>query len=288
MNESLQGNNRSFVIADPFRCRIWALNDRMEEYLTEESCQAEIASMERDGQLVAAVGRPLQGCPDSDIEIICGARRLFVARHLNIPIRVELSEMTDRQAAVAIEIENSLRKQTSPYERGMWLAKLLGEGVYQSRDEMARELGMTPTQVTRLLKFTELPAAVINAFSSPHEILESWAVELHKAWRDDRRRLLTERARALEARVPRPPAVSVYEILLAARTTGPRGASRVAHRVVKSPAGKPLFRFERQRKDVVLRIPNALIDVVTEKEVTQAVAAILTRHTPTEMEQAVA
>jgi ParB family transcriptional regulator, chromosome partitioning protein len=272
----------SFVIADPFRCRIWTLNERIEDDVTEASCRAEIESVARDGQLVPVIGRALSGNPDFDIEVICGTRRLFIARHLKIPLRVEIRELTDRQAAVAVETENSLRKRTSPYERGLWLAKLLKQKLYRSQDEMARELGITPTQVTRLLKFAELPAIVIGAFSSPHDILESWAVELHKFCGDERRRLVTERARALEKRVPRPPAVSVYEMLLASRGQSARSRRRGAGHVVKSPTGEPLLRFERQRKEVVLRIPNALVDPSTEQLVTQAVVAVLTRWTADE------
>src|SRR5690348_967014 len=137
MRHPLRSDAGAFITADPFRCRVWDLNDRIDEYVTEESCRSEIASVERDGQLVPAVGRALKGNPDFDVEIVCGARRLFIARHLGIPIRVELRDLTDRQAAVAVESENALRKETSPYERGMWLAKLLRQGIYQSRDEMA-------------------------------------------------------------------------------------------------------------------------------------------------------
>lgn len=275
MKETLQHGAGSLITVDPFRCRVWDLSDRIEEYVTEESCRAEIASMERDGQLVPVVGRMLKNDPDFDIEIVCGSRRLFIARHLNVPIRVEIRDLTDRQAAVAIETENSLRKQTSPYERGLWLSKLLRQGIYRSQDEMARALGTTPTQVTRLLKFTELPAIVIGAFPSPHEILESWAVELHKAWKDERRRLLTERCRALGAAAPRPAAVSVYESLLAPPTPGGRTRFKAIRRVVKSPDGATVLRFEHQRKEVVLRIPNALVNPAIEAELTKAVAAVL-------------
>lgn len=279
MSGRLASDSGSFVTADPFRCRAWDLNDRIEEHVTEESCRAEIESIQRDGQLVPVIGRVLEGDPDFDIEVICGTRRLFIARHLKIPLRVEVRELTDREAAVAVETENTLRKQTSPYERGMWLARLLRQDLYRSQDEMARELSLTPTQVTRLLKFAELPAMIIGAFASPHDILESWAVELHKAWGDERRKLLTERARALGNQTPRPPAVSVYERLLASRGTAVRRGRRGTGRVVKSPSGEPLLRLERQRKDVVLRIPNSLIDAGTEKAVTQAVVAVLTGAT---------
>jgi ParB family chromosome partitioning protein len=280
MNARPNSDPGSFVTVDPFKCRIWTLNDRMEEYVDETSCRAEIESMAHDGQLVPVIGRAVEGNPDCGIEIICGARRLFVARHLKIALRVELRELTDRQAAVAVGMENALRKQTSPYERALWLAKLLRTNLYRSQDEMARELRITPTQVTRLLRFAELPRCVINAFTSPHDILESWAVELHKAWADERRRLLTDRARAIEKRIPRPPAVSVYEMLLASRGPSLRSARRGAGRVVKSPTGEPLLRLERQRKEVVLRIPNALIDASTEKAVMQAIVAVLTRRSP--------
>lgn len=278
MNERFSRDVGSLVTADPFRCRIWRLSDRMENRVTEASCRAEIESIGRDGQLVPVIGRVLSGDPLFDIEIVCGSRRLFVARHLRIPLRVELRELTDRQAAVAVETENSLRRQTSPYERGLWLATLLRQNLYHSQDEMARELRIAPTQVSRLLKFTELPTIIIGAFSSPQEILESWAVELHKAWSDERCRLLTERAQALHKRLPRPPAVSVYEMLLAPRGSVPRRARRGAGRVVKGPSGEPLLRFERQRREVVFRIPNALIDASTESAVTQALVAVLTRR----------
>lgn len=274
------------VTADPFRCRVWDFNDRIEEYVTLESCRDEIASVERAGQLVPAVGRRLQGNPDFDIEIICGARRLFVARHLKIPIRVELRELTDQHAAAAIVVENSLRKQISPYERGLWLAKLLRQKVYRSQDEMARGLDITPTQVTRLLKFAELPTLVISAFASPHDILESWAVELHKAWADERHSLLSDRARALQKRAPQPPAVAVYELLLAPRKSVGRSRTRNLSRIVKSAAGTPLFRFERQRTEVVLRIPNVLVNPIVETEVTQAITAVLTRRMAGQKENA--
>lgn len=280
MNELMNPNSGSFVTVDPYRCRIWTFNARSAKCVTDASCQAEIESFARYGQFIPVIGRALTGDSEFDVEVICGARRVFVARHLKVPLRVELRELTDRQAAVAVEAENSLHKKISPYERGLWLAKLLEQKLYRSQDEMARELGITPTQVTRLLTFAELPAIVIHAFSSPHDILESWAVELHKAWADERRRLLTDRACVLEKRVPRPPAVSVYEMLMGARGPASRSGRRGIGRVVKSAAGSPLLRLERQRNDVVLRISNALVDASIEEAVTQAVVTVLTRRAP--------
>lgn len=282
MNDHLVRDPRSLVTADPFRCRAWEFSNRIEQYVTAESCRAEIESVIRNGQLVPAIGRILTDNPDFEVEIICGARRLFVARHLKIPIRVELRELTDHQAAEAVEFENSLRKQVSPYERGLWLAKLLREKVYPSQDELARQLRITPTQVSRLLKFTELPEIVLGAFASPHDILESWAVELHKGWADERHSLLRDRARYLRTLAPRPPAIAAYEMLLAPRKPAGRSRLKNSSRLVRSPIGKALFRLQHQRKDVVLRIPNVLVDPIVEKAVIQAVIVILTRPRATQ------
>jgi hypothetical protein len=40
--------------------------------------------------------------------------------------------------------------------------------------------------------------------------------------------------------------------------------------------------LERQAKDVVLRIPNTVIDAAIEKEVTEAIVALLTRQKPSD------
>jgi hypothetical protein len=49
------------VWVDPFRCRMWSLHDRMEEYLNEETCRAEIQSFLKNGQLIPVLGRRLRG-----------------------------------------------------------------------------------------------------------------------------------------------------------------------------------------------------------------------------------
>ena len=80
---------RAIVSVSPFRCRVWALHDRLDDYVTEESCRAEIESFAAHGQLVPALGRPVWGDVSYDVEIVYGARRLFVARHLGIQLKVK-------------------------------------------------------------------------------------------------------------------------------------------------------------------------------------------------------
>jgi ParB family chromosome partitioning protein len=278
MSEAINRDDLSFVAVDPFRCRVWELNCLEKEYVNQASYRAETEITTDDGRLSPVIGRRLTGNPEFDVEVICGIRRMYIARHLKSPLLVEIRDLTDRQAALAVETEHSLRKHISPYKKGLWLATLLRQHVYCSQDEMARELRIAPAQASRLLKFADLPSMIVSAFASPHDILESWAVELDKAWSGDRRRLLSQRAHSLAKRNPRPSAVSVYEMLLASRGASARSTRRGAARVVKGPSGEPLVRFERRRKEVVLRIPNGLIDASVEKTVTEAVIAILSHR----------
>src|SRR5688572_27609927 len=172
------------LLLSPLRCRMWAHHDRLEDYLDEDSCRAEIESVRRHNQLIPAVGRRLQGDPDYDVEIICGARRLFVARHLNVPLLVSVQRLTDREAFIAMDAENRHRKDLSPYERGLSYARWLRKGYFNSQDEVARALQISASQVSRLLKLARLPSVVINAFASPNEINEMWGVDLADAWND--------------------------------------------------------------------------------------------------------
>src|SRR5687768_17678353 len=175
---------RNILAVDPFRVRMWSLHDRSEQHVNEESCKAEIESFWKHGQLVPALGRALRGDPDHDIELVYGARRLFVARHLNKPLLLDVREMSDREAIVAMDIENRQRKDVSPYERGVSYARWLRSGHFASQDQIARALQISGAQISRLLKLAKLPSVVVSAFATPLDILETWGLALAEAWAD--------------------------------------------------------------------------------------------------------
>lgn len=78
---------RNILSVNPFRACMWSLHDRCDRHVNEETCRAEIESFATHGQLVPAPGRLLRDDPDHEVELIYGARRLFVARHLNRPLK---------------------------------------------------------------------------------------------------------------------------------------------------------------------------------------------------------
>lgn len=273
---------RNVISMSPFRCRMWALHDRVESTISEHSCREEIASFTKHGQLVPVLGRPLKSDPDYDVELIYGARRLFVARHIGQEIAVELREMSDREAIICMDIENRLRSDISAYERGKSYMSWLRGGHFQSQEDIARALKTSASQVSRLIKLARLPSVVVDAFGSPAEICESWGLEIMDALDDPARRQLTLRnARAIAATVPRPSGDQVHRLLLSTATTR-RVRSVRRDRVVKDATGKPIFRIRQLRSTIALLVPAERVSEKTLAALTRDIAYTLQHGASTE------
>lgn len=273
------------VSVNPFRCRMWSLHDRLEEQITEESCRAEIESILRHGQLVPALGRRLKGEPMHEVELIYGARRLFVARHLNLPMKVELREITDREAIVAMDIENRQRQDISPYERGLSYARWLREGHFNSQDDIVAALRVSASHVSRLLKIARLPPIVVSAFDDVAQLCEAWALEIAAALEDPEKRPQTlKAAREIAQMTPRPAAREACRRLLAAPVMGRKPIAKRTHEVICDVKGKPLFRVRHERRAIALLLPVDRVSAVTLKEVCGSVQALLQRETGAALE----
>jgi ParB family chromosome partitioning protein len=264
------------VAVSPFRCRLWELHDRLQDYVTEESCKAEIESFTTHRQLIPVLGRPLREDPDYDVELVYGARRLFVARHLGVPLQVELRDVGDREAIIAMDTENRHRKDISAYERGLSYRRWLRARHFESQDDIARALNISASQVSRLLKMAELPSVIVNAFVSPLDIRESWGLDLHRLWSNvSIRTAVGQRARALAERVPRLPAHDVYQRLLGPPDTTARSRRKYRDEVVLSARGTPLFRIRYQRTAVAVLLPAEAVSGNSLEQIRSVLAGIL-------------
>lgn len=264
------------VYVNPFRCRVWALHDRLEEHVTEETCREEIESFLASGQRVPALGRALKGDPDYDVELIYGARRLFVARHINKPLLVELRDMSDREAIIVMDIENRQRADISPYERGLSYSRWLRAGYFSSQEDIARKLNISASQVSRLLKLARLPAVVVEAFRSPVDIREEWGLELVEALSDERtRRATIDSARAVATRSPRLPSSEVFRELLAASASGRKIRPKPHDEVIFDEQGLPLFRVRQQRSAVAILLPLKIVSANSMKAINRAISDVL-------------
>jgi len=266
----------STVSVDPFRCRLWTMHGRLEEYITEENCAEEVESFKQHGQLLPALGRLVRDDPDCDIEVICGARRLFAARYLKVKLLVEVRELSDREAIIAMDLENRQRKDLSPYERGVSYARLIRSGYFASQEEIALAMNISPSRVSRLLKLARLPSAIIGAFNAALDIRESWAVTLAEALEDPIRRQSAMRvAREIRAAAPRPAAREVYRRLLGSATRGHKPRNTSHDKVVKGNDGTPLFRIRHQTGSIALLLPAEMISAKSLDAIERALLHIL-------------
>jgi ParB family chromosome partitioning protein len=255
---------------------MWHLHDRLEEHITEENCRSEIASFAQHGQRVPVLGRALTNDSDHDVELIYGARRLYVARQINVPLLVEMREMSDKEALIAMDVENRQRMDISAYERGLSYARWLRLGYFESQEEIARFLSVSAPQVSRLLKMARLPTVVVAAFSNAADICESWGVDLSDALDDaDRRKRILLTARELGVQVPRCSSKDTYRRLLSSSTQGRKPKTKAQDKVVRDHVGTPLFRVKYQRKSISLVLPIEKVSADALSQIETAVAAIL-------------
>ena len=262
----------------PFECKMWEMHDRIPTHITEDSCRAEIESVRKHGQRIPVLGRPIKGDPHYKVELIYGARRLFIARHLNVPLLVELRQLSDVEAIIAMDIENRVRRDISPYERGLCYARWLRDGYFKSQDDIARALRISAPQVSRLLKLARLPAVVVDAFPSPTDISESWGLEMACALEDSERRTwIIRSARNIARQVPRPPAREVYRCLIGASADRHRTKRSERDEVVTDASGKPLFRIRQQTNSIALLIRLSTLTSASLEDIRREVADILTR-----------
>lgn len=258
-------------LVKPSQCRLWTLHARSEEHLCKDSCADLAESVRKHGQRHPVLGRKIATRDGAEFEIIYGARRLFVARELEIDLLMEVREIDDRCALIEMDLENRAREDISPYERGQNYARWLRAGHFKNQAELARELGISETRVSRLLRYAELPAAVTGAFHSVHDIREEWAVVLANACRDNKvRQDIVRRARERAASNDFSPQ-RTYDTLL----NGSRAAYKERSEVVKSSKGEPLFRVASRSNTFHLILPRAKVAPATLRRITQELSAIL-------------
>jgi len=242
---------------EPAKCTLWQFHERFGDELSSQSCGELIASIQRHGQRHPALGRRLAQAPRAKIELIYGGRRLFAATHLGVKLLVDVREIDDREAIVEMEIENRLRTDISPYERGMSYRRWLNARLFASQAELAKELGVSEAQVSRLLRYADLPAAVVGAFDAVQSIREEWAVALAKICQDTTRRQgILRRAREVSQGERHYSPQVVFRRLISATHLVGREAPRTRDEIVKAPSGQPMYRVAIRAKAIHFIVPR--------------------------------
>ena len=161
---------------DPDRCRLWGRHNRRYDLLTESRCQDLIDGFKSQGkQEFPAIVRKINGDPEFDYEIICGARRHWTVTWLranNYPefkYLIEIRDLTDEQAFRLSDIENRDSEDLSDYERAVDYKDALGR-YYNNQKQMAERLEVSEAWLSRYLDLAGLPEPIVAAFGDVTEI----------------------------------------------------------------------------------------------------------------------
>jgi ParB family chromosome partitioning protein len=202
---------------------------------------------------------------------------LFAARHLGIELLVEVRDIDDRNAIIEMEAENRPREDISSYERGVNYSRWLRAGYFKNQVELAKELGLSESRVSRLLRYAELPAVVLGAFGSVRDIREEWAVRLASACRDPKLRSdVTRQARERAASPRKRSPQYVYDSLL--RSAGVGVIKRARDQVIKNASGKPLFRIAFRGDTLHVILPRVGMAPEALSQITRNITEVLEQY----------
>jgi ParB family chromosome partitioning protein len=156
-NKPVQKKEKLVHIADPKRCKVWAVHDRAAVWFTEENCADLITSWRAIGQQKTVIARRIENDPQYDYEIIEGARRRWTAEFLGSKLELEVRAVSDQEAAAMMESENADRQDISPFERALSYQRFIDKGIFESAREVGRALNISKSNIA-----TNVGAAKLN------------------------------------------------------------------------------------------------------------------------------
>lgn len=141
--------------------------------------------------------RPLEGDAER-YEVVFGHRRHRACLELGLPVLALIEEVSDQDLFKAMDRENRTRADLSPWEQGVMYRRALNEQLFHSQEQLAKEIGVDPGNLSKALRLADLPETVVQAFASPLELQYRWAKSLNDALQRDPEGVL-ERAKELAA-----------------------------------------------------------------------------------------
>jgi len=167
---------RPTIRLKPSECSVWPGNARDYALLTKDRVSSLIDSIQAEnGNRIPAVVRRTPNA-DHPYELIIGTRRHWAISWLNanhypdIDLVAIIEDIDDETAFRLADIENREREDISDLERGQNYKAAVDAyyGGVQSR--MAERVKLSKTMLARYIGLTELPPAIISAFSSTMDL----------------------------------------------------------------------------------------------------------------------
>lgn len=175
--------------------RVWAGNERDQEFLTEDALDDLIPSFLLTGQQNPAFGRKVANC----IEVADGSRRRMTAILTSSEYRILVGDLDDEQMDSLCKIGNDYRP-TSAYERGKRYALRLNNEFNGNISALADAENISRKIITRCINASKLPRKVIALFSHPGELSARAAENLSRLFIENESLLLSKTDELIEKR----------------------------------------------------------------------------------------
>ncbi|WP_336749727.1 ParB/RepB/Spo0J family plasmid partition protein [Pantoea vagans] len=156
--------------------RVWAGNERVQAFLTEDALDDLIPSFLLNGQQIPAFGRQVT----EGIEVADGSRRRITAILTSSDYRVLVGDLDDEQMDALCKLGNDYRP-TSAYERGRRYALRLEKEFANNISALADAEGISRKIITRCVNTSKLPHDVISLFSHPGELSARAGEQLYRS-----------------------------------------------------------------------------------------------------------
>ncbi|MFP2241245.1 ParB/RepB/Spo0J family plasmid partition protein [Pseudescherichia vulneris] len=160
--------------------RVWAGNERDQEFLTEDALDDLIPSFLVNGQQNPAFGRKVGDC----IEVADGSRRRMTAILTSSEYRVLVGDLDDEQMDSLCKLGNDYRP-TSAYERGKRYSFRLDNEFKGNISALAEAENISRKIITRCISTSKLPREVIALFSHPGELSARAGENLNRLFNDN-------------------------------------------------------------------------------------------------------
>lgn len=235
-----------------------------------ESLKSEIAAAGRNVQPIKVRRLAAPAEDGVEYEIAFGHRRHRACLDLGLPVAAVVQQLSDAELFAEMDRENRERANLSPWEQGVMYQRALEQGLFPSLRKLAAAVGAQVGNVSTAVQLASLPQAVVDAFGSPLVLQYRWAAPLGAALSAAPEAVL-ERARALAALSPRPPAKEVL-----ARLLGQGAETERAAPVEFRAEGRRVGTLDRDAGGgLVLRVAPGALSAAQEKRLVDLVRKLL-------------
>lgn len=197
------------IVPSPFANR-HSLN-----FTSDDFKQLVVEIQNAGGNIQPVKVRPLSQPRDgANFELVFGHRRHAACLQLGLPVLALVDNVDDQVMFVEMDRENRSRLDLSPWEQGVMYKRGLSMKLFLTMRDMADEIGVHYSLISKSVSLAELPPEIVEAFPSPMDLQYRWTKPIVEALNADSAAVL-KRAAELKVQKGTLKAAAVFARLVA-------------------------------------------------------------------------